>query len=118
LPAGQQTLRIVTTNANGGWNINWWEIVSGQTAARPGETTVQSQQVSVTSDEAVSLQLYPNPTTDRVIVKVNNELTGKVQIQLVDMKGAVVRQFALSKSQAGMAQFYLSLGDVPNGQYL
>jgi hypothetical protein len=33
LPAGQQTLRIVTTQANGGWNINWWEIQGGTTPA-------------------------------------------------------------------------------------
>jgi endoglucanase len=26
LPAGTQTLRIQTTAANGGWNLNWWEI--------------------------------------------------------------------------------------------
>jgi predicted esterase len=34
LPAGSQTLRIVTTQANGGWNINWFEL-AGVSAPAP-----------------------------------------------------------------------------------
>jgi hypothetical protein len=38
LPAGQQTLRIYTSRASGGWNINWWEIVGTGGGTPPANT--------------------------------------------------------------------------------
>lgn len=117
LPKGLQTLRVYTYAANGGWNFNWWEIATDEAVAqRPGVSV--EEPTSVISSEAGQLQLYPNPTTDRVVVNLNNELTGKVQIQITDMRGATVRQFSMNKSNAGTTQFYLSIGDLPKGQYL
>jgi hypothetical protein len=51
LPAGQQTLRIVTTQANGGWNINWWEIQGG-TAPAP---TNQAPAVNAGTAQTITL---------------------------------------------------------------
>jgi endoglucanase len=40
LPAGQQTLRIYTADAKGtGWNINWFDLVSGGASTTPPPTT-------------------------------------------------------------------------------
>ena len=118
LPAGQQTLRIYTSNANGGWNINWWEINS-TTASKGVEAngTVTQIFTSTTSVNA-ALQLYPNPIQDRFMLKVNNQLTGKMKVEIVDMKGSVVKQFNITKAVAGVAQSYLSIGDLQKGQYI
>jgi 5-hydroxyisourate hydrolase-like protein (transthyretin family) len=117
LPAGQQTLRLFTSNANGGWNINWWEILSGTTSARGGSASVE-EVVAATPSNATGLQLYPNPVKDRVMLKVSNELTGRMMVEVRDLKGAAVKQFSLNKANKGTMQTYLSLGELPTGQYI
>jgi endoglucanase len=118
LPAGQQTLRIVSTAANGGWNINWWEIASN-TAARGTQASGTVEQVfTTTANTTAALQVFPNPIADRFMLKVNNQLTGKMKVEIYDMKGAVVKQFSVSKTAAGVSQSYLSIGDLQTGQYI
>ena len=116
LPAGQQTLRIVTTNANGGWNINWWEILSGSTSARGGSASVVEE--ANTPVATPSLGIYPNPVKDRFMLRINNAKTGKMNIQLIDMKGAIAKQFSLNKANTGILQSYLSIGELSKGQYI
>jgi endoglucanase len=103
----------VTTAANGGWNINWWEITS--TAARETSAAGTVEQVLTTT---AALQVFPNPITDRFMLKLNNQLSGKMKVEIYDMKGAVVKQFSVSKPAAGVSQSYLSIGDLQAGQYI
>jgi 5-hydroxyisourate hydrolase-like protein (transthyretin family) len=117
LSAGQQTLRIFTSAANGGWNFNWWEITSSA-AARGTETAGTVEQVLTSTASAAALQVFPNPISDRFMLKVNNQLTGKMKVEIYDMKGAVVKQFSVSKPSAGVSQSYLSIGDLQTGQYI
>ncbi len=116
LPAGPQTLRIFTSNANGGWNINWWEIVSASsTASRIGNAEEIAAQTSNTSSAS---GIFPNPVQDRFALKVNNNSTGAMKIEIIDMKGAVVKNFSLTKSNVGSSQSYLSIGNLQKGQYI
>jgi len=119
LPAGQQTLRLFTSNANGGWNINWWEITSGTISGRGGNGAVAEEVVaSTTAADAEGVQVYPNPVKDRFMLKLNNTLTGKMNVQVVDLKGSVVKQFSLNKANKGLTQSYLNIADLRTGQYI
>jgi hypothetical protein len=113
LPAGQQTLRIVTTNANGGWNINWWEITNNATNTQK----VMASQEETTAVNNQQIEVFPNPVINQLILKVNNNLTGNLRVDVVNMQGVIKKSINLNK-QAGSNQFYLSLGDLPAGQYI
>jgi len=109
LPAGQQTLRIFTKAANGGWNINWWEISSGS-------STIMAKSVDdVQLSTAISL--FPNTTTDKFLLKINNPLTGQMKVDLLDQTGNVKEEFLLNKTTSGVQQFYLSVGHLATGTY-
>ncbi len=116
LPAGQQTLRLFTTNANGGWNINWWEIVPQAVSTM----SVNTGNGSETEAPLVSgsIGIYPNPVDDKFMLQVNNELTGSLKVQIVNLQGTVVKQFNLNKTNTGTSQFYLTIGELPTGQYI
>ncbi|MBA2744974.1 MAG: carbohydrate-binding protein [Flavisolibacter sp.] len=112
LAAGQQTLRLFTSNANGGWNINWWEIT-------PGTSTAVQKSIAPVQEEvlaAETVELFPNPATDKLVVKVSNTLAGALKIDVVNLQGAIVKSVSLNK-QSGSNQYYLSVGDLPVGQY-
>jgi hypothetical protein len=109
LPAGQQTLRIHA--ASNGWNLNWWEIIgnSGSITTRvAGEAEII---------ESTALSITPNLITERFQLGITNDLTGAVSVQVLDLQGAVQKQFSLTKTNIGAVQFYLSLSGVSAGNY-
>jgi 5-hydroxyisourate hydrolase-like protein (transthyretin family) len=113
LPAGQQTLRIVTTNANGGWNINWWEITTNATTTQK----VMASQEETTAVNNQQVEIFPNPVINQMILKLNNAYSGNLKVEVVNMQGMTRKTVNLVK-QPGTNQFYLSLGDLPAGQYI
>jgi hypothetical protein len=116
LPAGQQTLRIVTTDAKGsGWNINWWEITTAASQSIASASVTKATDISATT---ASLQVFPNPFTDRFALTVINDLTGAMKVEIFNTSGAVQKQFSLTKGSAGATQTYLSAGDIPAGEYI
>ena len=116
LPAGQQTLRIYTTDAKGtGWNINWWELILSTAAAQSIRTEASNQ--TLRSDVA-ALQFYPNPVASQVLLQVNNEYTGTMNVRVVNLAGAVQKQFRYTKANRGSTQNYIQLGDLPKGEYM
>lgn len=114
LPAGQQTLRIYTNNASGGWNINWWEITNSTSSRTAAVNTAEV----VAAPESSSLDVYPNPVQDRFMLQVNNELTGAMRVQVFNMNGVQQKQFSLNKANKGATQTYLSIGSLPRGEYI
>jgi endoglucanase len=118
LPAGQQTIKLQSTSS-AGWNINWIEISGGGSTY----STVQRSSAIMSTETtnvstAPALEVYPNPVTDRFVLQVNNSLSGAVNVQIVNLQGAVQKQFTLSKDAAGTSQFYLSIGDLPAASYI
>jgi hypothetical protein len=110
LASGTQTLRILATVQP--WNINWFEIVSASSG-----TTAKSTEAAQL-EPATSITIFPNPVQDRFVLKVNNELTGQMKVQITDMSGTVKKTFTLDKPQAGSTQSYLSVSDLVAGDYL
>jgi endoglucanase len=98
LPAGQQTLRVVSTSPQfNGWNFNWVEF---------------AQNATVTP-----LSVSPNPTSGSFLLQVNNSYTGSMDVQILDASGNVQKDFPLTKDATGSMQTYLSISDLPSGSY-
>lgn len=88
--------------------------VSTSTASR----TALAATDSTTSEDGAGFNVFPNPVTDRFVLQTNNTYTGKMNVRIVDMSGVVKKQFALTREKAGASQVYLSIGDLPKGQYI
>ncbi|HEV7621271.1 MAG TPA: carbohydrate-binding protein, partial [Flavisolibacter sp.] len=109
LPAGQQTLRIVSTSPQwNSWNINYMDFTT---------TTALTSISAATAADGSSFSVSPNPVVDKFILQVNNSLTGNMDVQILDGAGAVKKQFTVLKSAAGSTQTYLSISDLAAGSY-
>jgi endoglucanase len=120
LSAGAQTLKIISTSPWGTvFNLNWLELVApGSTSYAAVQRSTDVMTTEATASSSAALDVFPNPVTDRFALQVNNDLSGTLNVQIVDLQGAVVKQFTLSKAAAGSSQFYLSIGDLPAANYI
>ena len=122
LPAGNQTLKIVSTSPLY-WNINWMDFAnltqtgSAATGSVVAATASQflSSAGSLDSTRA-ALSLYPNPARDQAVLEINNGYTGKMLVQVISEAGIVVRTYQVSKDQA-FSRVYLATGDLAKGTY-
>lgn len=116
LAAGTQTIRIYS--ASNGWNFNWFEIggVGGTVSAASVSKVQITPATPSTSGELLSF--YPNPFASGFQLQISNELTGRVSVELYNASGILQKQLALSKPDKGRVQYYLSLGQVPAGNYI
>jgi hypothetical protein len=115
LPAGQQTLRVVSTSADA-WNFNYFELApAGTVATRSlGAAEVEGTTPAVSVE---TLEIFPNPVSDRFMLKVSSPLTGTMKVQVLDQTGTVQKQFTLQKTAAGATQNYLSAQGLAKGEY-
>ena len=120
LPAGNQTLRIRSA-ALAHWNINWIQFAQATTttAATVGTQNGRALQMgadSTAEDIASSLILFPNPVHDQLTIRMNNDLTGTMLVQLTDAFGAIRGAYNFSKT-AGFSQVSLSTSNLTSGIY-
>jgi hypothetical protein len=108
LPAGVQTIRLVSTSSVG-WNINWMAfeasatVVSSSSNENSGSSNGFGEGVSTTTATPAPVSLstvsiYPNPVRDHFTVDINNEFTGMMNIQVVNIAGQVSLTQMLSKT--------------------
>jgi hypothetical protein len=113
LPAGAQTLRLFTSNANGGWNINWWQI-GAPAGARGGETVIAPIQQQLPT----RLSIFPNPVTDRMQLLIAGSYKGDLKVRIVNVAGVQVKQFNLNKPTSDDLQIGMQLSELKAGIYL
>ena len=94
-------------------------------AATLVENTMSSTTQSVATAEAIdennltekpSLTIYPNPVTDNFILQLNNSHMGKMNVQVVNQAGAIVRSYLFNKDQI-VNQITVPAHDLPTGIY-
>ncbi|RNI26536.1 carbohydrate-binding protein [Rufibacter latericius] len=114
LAAGTQTIQIYVKKS--GWNFNWIEI--GGSGALTQASTISDGALAPLNENALNQAwtVFPNPTTDRVQVRVGQELTGEVQLEVIDASGRIIKQFTLNKSSEEIIQT-VPLEDVTPGLY-
>ncbi|MGL4596691.1 MAG: T9SS type A sorting domain-containing protein [Bacteroidia bacterium] len=61
-------------------------------------------------------KIFPDPATDLVYIKPINTVTGNIRIELIDMRGAIVRQKQTSAAQ--VSGLTISVQDLPAGEYI
>ena len=122
LPAGQQTIKLLSTSAIN-WNINWMEFDAGTTTTtQTSIEAISGQSLSSFAEdssavEAKALSLFPNPTADGVMITMSNTHTGKVMVQVISTTGRLVKTYGFEKGLPEL-QVQISLGGLPAGIYL
>jgi Carbohydrate binding module (family 6)/Secretion system C-terminal sorting domain len=120
LPAGSQTLKIVSLNATE-WNINWMSFAVPVATSSNGAGEVSGAAISAFDDSSAVqtglLLLYPNPTTDAFQLSINNAQTGKFLVQVISPMGRLIKTYTFEKGLSEM-QVQVSLAGLPAGVYL
>jgi endoglucanase len=109
IAACTQTIRVYS--ASNGWNFNWWELVSNA-----GSITTKS--ISAVTEVISPLNISPNPVINNFQLRINNDLTGTVNVQVYNVSGVLQKQFVLSKPDEGSVQYYLSISQLAAGTYV
>ncbi|HWK03613.1 MAG TPA: carbohydrate-binding protein [Puia sp.] len=120
LPAGAQTLQIVSTSTQK-WNINWMQFATG-TAATQTTAPAVSQTVSADTPDSAALSassftFYPVPCTDHFIVQINNGFTGPMSVKIVNLVGQTVKLMNYAKDEPYI-QATIPVSNLPAGIYL
>ena len=106
-PDNALALRIISDNA-------------GSCADDPSLTSLQwwvaCGAVSIEEVPAEAFLVYPNPTSDRLYIDLQEEWFGKVQVQLMDLSGRVVMDRPLTVRTGTTSQ--LDLSSLQNGNYI
>ncbi len=66
---------------------------------------------------ASSILIFPNPVTNQFVLTVDPGLSGKMEINIFDLKGNLVKKLYLSKS-IGVRQFNVNVSDLKAGTYI
>ncbi|MBO9572198.1 MAG: T9SS type A sorting domain-containing protein [Chitinophagaceae bacterium] len=101
--------------------LNAYNYLNGFVLTENGVSSPITRKEQINSQEQVlstSISTYPNPATDRIVLSINNNYTGQMKVEIIDLKGAVVKQFKLSKTYKGISQNYLPVNDLRRGEYL
>jgi endoglucanase len=116
LPAGRDTIWLMSTSWDI-WNLHWFQFVKAAdppgVASRPAATSA-----SVGGDPlwAASTVLWPNPVRDVFTIALNDTLTGKLVVQVVDGSGMVRQQVEREKT-TGANVFTIPAGSLSPGVY-
>jgi hypothetical protein len=115
LTAGAQTLVVKVNKSSGNPVFNWWELnLASLSAARASSNTrSEVSEASITS----SIQLYPTPARDQLVLEMNNSYTGNVNVQILNIAGAIQKKITLNKTTTRF-RHVIYIGDLPQGEYI
>ncbi|MEI9946807.1 MAG: carbohydrate-binding protein [Chitinophagaceae bacterium] len=118
LTAGAQTLRIISTNTES-CNFNWVNFAITSAPATTSPRTIVQTASSATEEliEDSYAAIFPNPVKDKFTLKMNNNYTGPVKVQLFDQAGRLVKQIQHTKNK-GVSQLVISTNDLFTGLYI
>ncbi|WP_190300392.1 carbohydrate-binding protein [Rufibacter hautae] len=114
LSAGTQTIQIYVKKA--GWNFNWIEL--GGSGSTTQAATISEGGLASLNENALTQtwSVFPNPSIDRVQVRVGQQVTGAVQIDLVDTAGRTIKHFTVTKGAEEITQT-VTLENLNSGLY-
>lgn len=82
--------------------------------------TLNRERITGVNETAVlkanNILVYPNPASDKVAVLLNATVSTNAQVNIMDIKGAIVKSIA-NKLVAGINVMELSISDLPKGMY-
>lgn len=115
LSAGRDTLWVMSTSWEI-WNFHWLQFVpvTDTSAVTPAVASTSGKVVD--SAFAANTFLWPNPVQDIFTVQMNDLLSGKMVVQVVDGSG-VIRQEVISEKTPGVSQVTVPAGSLSSGVY-
>ena len=85
-----------------------------------GGTTLAENTAEIVDEsnltEKPSFTIYPNPVRDNFVLQLNNSQTGKMNVQVVNQAGAIIRSYLFNKDQM-VNQVTVPANDLPTGVY-
>ena len=63
------------------------------------------------------ISLYPNPSRDGFTLKIEDPITGKLQVKIFDIKGTQIQNFQFSKNQKTFSKRLDMSTELPSGVY-
>ncbi len=108
------TVDDLTTSFN--FNPGEYHLYFDQPMAAPDTSTIDVNEVM--NHYHIDLLIYPNPASDRVNIAFNNHSAGKVQIELLDMMGAVVARIEDKNMNSGRQSIEWNTSSVSEGIYV
>ena len=115
LPAGVDTVWIMSTSWNI-WNFHWLEFDPVMTTSAVAPVAASTAGKMADSAFAANTFLWPNPVTDVFTVQMNDELSGKMVVQVIDGSG-VLRLETTGDKAPGSSQVTIPVGTLPSGVY-
>ena len=84
---------------------------------KDGKSTL-SRVITVTNrNQAFVVEKYPNPVTDRLNVSIEGSIFGLVELQVLDVRGNVVKKMVIRKDQSNWKGF-IDLAELAKGVYM
>lgn len=100
------------------WNINYFKYGTSTSTTTSNLLDANAANTTVSEDGTASaLSVSPSSFTDRFVLTVNNQNTGTMKVQLINLNGVVSKEFLINKSAVGTTQTYLSAGTLTKGTY-
>ena len=121
---------IVTIQSLTGWNyLNGFMLT--EQSATGGMPANFTSAMSTSSGNAVneitngrislnginSVEVFPNPATNKVVMQVSTMLRGKTKVQIINANGAIKKQFTLNHSSP-VSTIDIPVNDLPSGTYI
>ena len=121
---------IVTIQSLTGWNyLNGFMLT--EQSATGGIPANFTSAMSTSSGNAVneitngrislnginSVEVFPNPATNKVVMQVSTMLRGKTKVQIINANGAIKKQFTLNHSSP-VSTIDIPVNDLPSGTYI
>ncbi len=100
-------------NNNGGSSVGLYLVTS---QGGPFVPLPVYNSVNETAKE-IDLSVYPNPATDNLFINFDLKQTETVNVQVTDIKGAVVKQVMNANPVNGKQSMSINLSDLANGMY-
>ena len=106
--------------------LNGFMITEGSTAttASVNASTLVTETAEATaeepgilSNESAIIKVFPNPIRDAFELQVNNDQTGNMRIQVIDISGIVRKDFVVTKNQNWFNQ-NISINNLAAGTYI
>ena len=94
--------------------LNGFKITEEGTLSVAGSSSVNVSTVT----ESSQTEIFPNPVTDKFVLKISNTLTGSVKVSLFDASGVLKKEFNFQKSLSSTQQTYLDISDLAAGNYV
>jgi len=73
--------------------------------------------VTMATKEPAQFNVYPNPAIDQVTLDITNSYIGRLDVQVIDGSGGVIRNYGLNKGLPVM-QTPISLSGLAPGMYI